>query len=115
MFIGKRPTDNMFGDGVDIRLFATMALPHGGLDIVDPSLLAQASCQEEEEGNEDKIQTITVVSEEDEREVKQRRKEECVVSVMRIGLSCSSTTPTERMSMNVVVNKLQAIKSSYLK
>ncbi|XP_038905071.1 probable LRR receptor-like serine/threonine-protein kinase At3g47570 [Benincasa hispida] len=113
-FIGRRPTDNLFGDGVDIHLFTAMALPHGVLDIIDPFLLSEVSCQQEEE-NEEKIQTVAIMSGEDRREIEQRRMEEYLVSVMRIGLSCSLTTPRERMSMNIVVNKLQTIKSSYLK
>lgn len=114
MFTGKRPTDNLFSDGVDIHLFTAMALPHGVLDITDPSLLSEGSCQQEEE-NEEKIQTIAIMSEEDHTEIEQRRMEEHLVSIIRTGLSCSSTTPRDRMSMNIVVRKLETIKSSYLK
>ncbi|XP_023528721.1 putative receptor-like protein kinase At3g47110 [Cucurbita pepo subsp. pepo] len=113
MFIGKRPTDNMFSDGVDIHLFTAMALPHGALDIVDPYLLSQQTCQQEQ--GEEKIQEKAIMSEEDHTKIEQRRMEECVASILRIGLSCSSRTPRERMSMSVVVNKLQTIKSSFLK
>lgn len=113
MFIGKRPTDNMFSDGVDIHLFTAMALPHGALDIVDPYLLSQQTCQQGQ--GEEKIQERAIMSEEDHTKIEQRRMEECVASILRIGLSCSSRTPRERMSMSVVVNKLQTIKSSFLK
>lgn len=112
MFTGKRPTDSLFSDGVDIHLFTAMTLPHGVLDIVDHSLLSEETCQQEAE-NEKKIQTIAIMSEEDQSGVGQRRMEEYLVSIMRIGLSCSSTTPRERMPMNIVVKKLQTIKCSY--
>ncbi|GMN59606.1 hypothetical protein TIFTF001_028706 [Ficus carica] len=44
-----------------------------------------------------------------------RRIEECLVSVMHLGLLCSDVDPRERLLMNVVVNKMQAIRKSYLK
>ncbi|KAF5737228.1 LRR receptor-like serine/threonine-protein kinase [Tripterygium wilfordii] len=40
--------------------------------------------------------------------------EECLVSVMRIGLLCSATLPANRMAMNIVVNKLHAIRDSLI-
>lgn len=113
MITGKRPTDEVFGDGVDIHLYIAMALPQHALDIIDPSLLFEETRQQEKE-NEDKIQEIAIMGEEDGREIEQRSMEECVISVMKIGLSCSSTTPRERMPMKIVVNKLQACRSSYL-
>ncbi|XP_050940198.1 probable LRR receptor-like serine/threonine-protein kinase At3g47570 [Cucumis melo] len=113
MFTGKRPTDSLFCDGVDIHLFTAKTLPHGVLDIVDHSLLSEVTCQQEED-NKEKIQTIAIMSEEDQRD-EQKRMEEYFVSIMRIGLSCSSTTPRERMPMNIVVKELQTIKRSYHK
>nr|XP_048323064.1 probable LRR receptor-like serine/threonine-protein kinase At3g47570 [Ziziphus jujuba var. spinosa] len=39
LFTGKRPTDDMFKDGLSIHKFVEMALPNHVVDIVDPSLL----------------------------------------------------------------------------
>ncbi|XP_022158000.1 probable LRR receptor-like serine/threonine-protein kinase At3g47570 [Momordica charantia] len=39
MIIGRRPTDDTFGDGVDIHMFAEVALLDDALNIVDPYLL----------------------------------------------------------------------------
>ena len=39
MFLGKRPTDNMFKDGLNLHNFAKMALPEKLVQIVDPILL----------------------------------------------------------------------------
>lgn len=112
MIIGKRPTDDTFGHGVDIHLFATMGLSRDALGIIDHSMLSVEIDQEEE--SEDKIQEIAAMSEEQHRNIIPRYVEECLVSMMRIGLSCSLRAPRERTPMNVVVNELQAIKSSYL-
>ena len=39
MFLGKRPTDDMFKDGLNLHNFAKMALPEKFVQIVDPILL----------------------------------------------------------------------------
>ncbi|KGN58770.1 putative receptor-like protein kinase At3g47110 [Cucumis sativus] len=113
MLIGKRPTDDTFGHGVDIHLFATMELSRDALGIIDHSMLLVETDQKEE--REDNIQEIATMSEEQHRKIIPRYVEECLVSMMRIGLSCSLRAPRERTPMNVIVNELQAIKSSYLK
>lgn len=38
MFTRRRPTDNMFNDGLTLHEFAKMALPEGVIEIVEPSL-----------------------------------------------------------------------------
>ena len=39
MFLGKRPTDDMFKDGLNLHNFAKMALPEKLVQIVDPNPL----------------------------------------------------------------------------
>ena len=41
MFTGKRPTNNMFKDGLNLHNFVKMALPKRLVQVVDPML-----CQE---------------------------------------------------------------------
>ncbi|KAK7848687.1 putative lrr receptor-like serine/threonine-protein kinase [Quercus suber] len=38
-----------------------------------------------------------------------------LISVFKIGLLCSTTSPNERMPTNVVVNEMNAIRGTYLK
>lgn len=114
MFTGKRPTDDMFKDGLSIHQFTATAFPDRVMDIVDTSLLLET-----EEDNDDKIsndiQERPIMGYNDKGVDKSRRLEECLVSVMQIGLSCSKASPKERILMNVVVNKMNAIRDSYLK
>ncbi|KAB2600318.1 LRR receptor-like serine/threonine-protein kinase [Pyrus ussuriensis x Pyrus communis] len=77
--------------------FATMVIPDHAMDIVDPSLLI-----EYEDAHGDQIP------------VHARRLKECSVLIMQIGLSCSLISLSERMLMDVVVNKLKKIGESYL-
>ena len=50
MFIGKRPIDEMFKDGLSIHKFATMALQEHIMDIVDPSMFF---VEDEEDADDD--------------------------------------------------------------
>ncbi|KAG5550478.1 hypothetical protein RHGRI_015446 [Rhododendron griersonianum] len=40
---------------------------------------------------------------------------DCMVSVLRIGLSCSDSLPSERIPMNIVAKKLHAIRDLFLR
>ncbi|XP_038905806.1 putative receptor-like protein kinase At3g47110 [Benincasa hispida] len=114
MITGKRPTNDMFSNGMDIHLFTTMALRQDAWGIIDPYILFEEIHREEGTGEE--IQEIAKLSKEHRRKIMPRWMEECLISIMKIGLSCSMRTPSERtLSMNVVVNELLAIKRSCVK
>jgi hypothetical protein len=97
MILRKRPTDDMFRDGLDIAIYVEMNFPDRIVQIVDPELL---------ENHHVSLQQASVAMKE---EVK-----ECLVSVLNIGLSCANPSPNERMSMREVAARLHAIKESYL-
>lgn len=111
IFTGKRPTDEMFQGSMGIQQFTALALSNHVMDIIDPSLLLH---DEELEGyNEDYSEEIALRYENEPGDMSSMKK--CLVCVLQIGVSCSSTSPSERIQMNEVVNKLQAIKNSYLR
>ncbi|KAI5325854.1 hypothetical protein L3X38_034928 [Prunus dulcis] len=115
MFTGKRPTDDMFKDGLSIHQFTAMACPDHVMDVVEPSLLLETDDENDEDdkyGN--RKEERPVAGYRDPGPVKATRLEECLDSLMQIGLSCSATSPRDRMSMDVVVNKMNAIRDSYL-
>ncbi|PQM37897.1 putative LRR receptor-like serine/threonine-protein kinase [Prunus yedoensis var. nudiflora] len=119
MFTGKRPTDDMFKDGLSIHQFTAMACPDHVMDIVEPSLLLETDDENDEDdddGNKfgNRIEERPGAGYKDPGPVKAKRLEECLDSLMQIGLSCSATSPRDRMSMDVVVNKMNAIRDSYL-
>ncbi|XP_039173443.1 probable LRR receptor-like serine/threonine-protein kinase At3g47570 [Eucalyptus grandis] len=99
MFTGKRPTNDMFENGLDLHYFAKAALGHRVEKAIDPILL-----QEIEEL--EKRQTVT-------SEGKNKSwfsTLECLVSIIEIGVTCSSKSPRERMDISDVLTKLQGIK-----
>ncbi|BBG93675.1 Leucine-rich repeat protein kinase family protein [Prunus dulcis] len=115
MFTGKRPTDDMFKDGLSIHQFTAISMPDHVMDIIDPSLLIERNdAHGDGERYESQIRTRQTRSYQHGGPIQATRLEECLVSVMQIGLSCSAISPTERVQMDVVVNKLRAARDSYL-
>ncbi|TVU25342.1 hypothetical protein EJB05_27834 [Eragrostis curvula] len=93
MFTGKRPTDDMFNDGLSIVSFVEASFPDHMLEIVD----AQLKEEIDDFGDKESMETVV----------------DCVRSVLRIGLSCTCRLPNQRMNMREVALKLQAIRESY--
>ncbi|GLT30555.1 hypothetical protein SLA2020_053490 [Shorea laevis] len=95
LMTGKRPTDSLFGGGLNLHTYARMALPNQITEIVDPKLLREAEA--------------TVVN-------RQRSRiniiMDCLVSTMRIGVACSMESPQDRMVTNVVLSELHLIKNN---
>ncbi|KAF8035458.1 hypothetical protein BT93_C1473 [Corymbia citriodora subsp. variegata] len=99
MFTGKRPTDDMFQNGLNLYHFAKAALIDQVEKVIDPVLL-------QENQDLEKRQTIAK---------KGKNKSwcstlECLVSIIEIGVACSSESPGERMDINDALTKLQGIK-----
>ncbi|PWA36711.1 leucine-rich repeat protein [Artemisia annua] len=83
---GKKPTDDMFNDGLNLHKFAYMALPDHVNDVIyDDAIVLQST-----EANAKKV-------------------EECLVAIIKIGVSCSADSPPQRMKIEIVVNELQRI------
>ncbi|OIW01169.1 hypothetical protein TanjilG_10330 [Lupinus angustifolius] len=103
IFTAKRPTDEAFEGGMGIRQFIERALPNHVMEIIDPSMFSR---QESDEGEQNAI------TREFDNEVLMK---DCIVSVMQIGVSCSATSPSERMHITDVVKTLHAIKKSFIR
>ncbi|KAL7242841.1 hypothetical protein ACSBR1_015269 [Camellia fascicularis] len=73
MFTGKRPTDNVFKDDLNLHILVESALPDQVLEIVDPRILS-------------------------EHEPRSWLKDN-LVSVLRIGVACSMESPRDQMQI----------------
>ncbi|KAK2993731.1 hypothetical protein RJ640_018352 [Escallonia rubra] len=102
MFTGKRPTDDIFKDGLGICKLVATALSGDVMEIADPSLLSgeEDNIDEDQEGKAKG--TVT------------RKMKDGLASLFRIGLSCSGTLPGDRMPMNAVVNQMLATRDLFL-
>ena len=115
MFTGKKPTDEMFIDGLSIHRFTSIALPEHVMDIVDPSMFFEEDEEDaDDERNKDETEDRATIEEVPHLNVSKKIKH-CLISVFEIGLSCTTTSPNERMPTNIVVNEMHAIRDTYLK
>ncbi|RHN54135.1 putative protein kinase RLK-Pelle-LRR-XII-1 family [Medicago truncatula] len=96
---GRRPVDEMFDNGQNLRIFVEISLPNNLIHILDPNLVPRNIEATIEDGNSGNF-TPNV--------------EKCVVSLFRIGLACSVESPKERMNIVDVIRDLSIIKNAYL-
>ena len=109
MFTGRRPTDDMFKDGLNLHDFVKMALPKRLIEIVNPMLLPReveemrvatvakvAAEEEDEKGNEIEVEANSIGG---FRQI-DANIQKCLFSVLNIGIRCSMESPKERMSMD---------------
>ncbi|XP_042514351.1 LRR receptor-like serine/threonine-protein kinase EFR [Macadamia integrifolia] len=94
MFIGKRPTDQMFTDDLNLHNFARAALPIHMMQILDPTLLPT---EEQSEAIEEVAINITEGSSH-----RTDKLQDCIASIIEIALQCSEESPKERMKMDDV-------------
>jgi len=93
---GKRPTDPIFKEGLDIVSFVDSNFPHQIFQVVDARVT-------EEFKDFDQTQMVP-----------QNMVYQCLVSVLQVALSCAHPLPSERMDMKQVASKLHAIQQSFL-
>ncbi|PKI42548.1 hypothetical protein CRG98_037066 [Punica granatum] len=104
MFTGKRPTDEMFTDGLNLHSFAIAALPEQVSQVVDPFLL------QESQGVESSQNSVRA-----RRHSNRLQKvQECLVSIIRLGVLCSSESPGDRMNIADVATALRVIHKELL-
>lgn len=89
----KRPTDSRFGQGLSLCEYVELALNNSVMDVVDSRLSLDL---------ESDLQTIDHPS--------NKRKADYVVSVLRLGISCSQESPSCRMPTWDIIKELKAVK-----
>ncbi|XXG58782.1 hypothetical protein AAC387_Pa04g0999 [Persea americana] len=99
LFTGKRPIDDIFKDNLGLHHFAKMMFPERLIEIVDHRLLVDDN--ENNSSNEDYNK-------------RRSRMHECLLSLVRIGISCSVEAPKERLEMRDVMLELQGVRDFYL-
>ncbi|CAL5356751.1 unnamed protein product [Camellia sinensis] len=88
IFTGKRPTDAMFKDHLNLHNFVKNALPDRVMEIVDPYIPLEHN-------------TRSWIK-------------DCMVSIMTIGVACSMESPVNRMELGSVISELRKIKNTYM-
>ena len=96
MLIGKRPTDPMFENELNLVNFVERNYPDQILRSIDATL--QGECEGYTQAN---ITTENMVY-------------GCLLSLMQVALSCTRVIPRERMNIREVTTKLHSITTSYI-
>nr|TKS04717.1 putative LRR receptor-like serine/threonine-protein kinas e [Populus alba] len=91
MFSGKRPTDEIFEDSLNLHTYMKAAFPGKVEEILDPILVQEIKGETSSYMWKSQVQ-------------------DCVVSVLEVGIACSAELPSERMDISEVTAELQAIK-----
>ncbi|XP_045813915.1 probable LRR receptor-like serine/threonine-protein kinase At3g47570 [Trifolium pratense] len=93
MLTGRRPTDEVFKDGQNLHNFVAISFPDNLGNICYPHIISR-DAKVTEDGSIENL--------------------ECLVSLFRIGLSCSMESSKERMNIVDVTRDLSIIKKTYL-
>eukprot|EP01018_Ginkgo_biloba_P028087 Gb_31135 [translate_table: standard] len=92
MMTRKRPTKNIFVEGLNLPKWVNLAFPHRELEVVDSSLLS------------------TNLKDVSSDAVDQHRIFDCAIQLILVGLRCTRELPEDRPSMVEVVGLLDMIK-----
>ncbi|KAL7202455.1 hypothetical protein ACSBR1_034013 [Camellia fascicularis] len=97
----------MFNHTLSIHNFAKVALPEQVLSIADPSLLHQSVKGEASSStNNAQNHSFTTAS--------SHKIQECLISILNVGIACSEELPRDRMAINDVVTQLLVIKKTLI-
>ncbi|XP_030550331.2 putative receptor-like protein kinase At3g47110 [Rhodamnia argentea] len=103
MFTGRRPTHDIFQNGLNLHRFAKAALTDRVEKVIDPNLLQE---------NQDSEKKRTVAPDGNYKSCFSTL--ECLGSIIEIGVACSFESPQERMDIGNALTKLQGIKKKLL-
>ena len=123
MFTGRRPTNDMFKDGFNLHNFVKMSLPKRLIQVVNPMLLpreveemgvATAAMMATKEGdNDNEIEVEEADNTKDFGHI-DVDMQNCLLSILNIGILCSLESPKERIDIEEVIKELQLIKSTFV-
>ncbi|KAM3276496.1 hypothetical protein ACQJBY_044728 [Aegilops geniculata] len=99
---GKRPTDSMFIQGLNLHKYAEMAIHGGVMDIVDMRLFSHI--EKGSPATDDSSTFSRTYNPSDERRI------DCLTSLLRLGVSCSQEMPVSRMLIKDTIKELRSIK-----
>ncbi|KAK1409334.1 hypothetical protein QVD17_35860 [Tagetes erecta] len=95
MITGRRPTDPIFQEGLNLHGYVQMVLPDRLMEIIEPMLVSTY------------MEVANGYSRDEGRKLK--RLEEGMIALTRIGLACSMESPRERMNTTNMLRELHRI------
>ncbi|KAM7478400.1 hypothetical protein LguiA_026613 [Lonicera macranthoides] len=102
MITGKRPTNPLFVEGLNLHNYAKLSLPNHVMEIVDPMLL-----------NNIEDNASTIAANDDQIHLASNGNiEEYLISMVKLGVACSMESTQDRMDIKSVVRELDSIKKT---
>eukprot|EP00253_Pinus_taeda_P010068 PITA_10068 len=92
MLTRKKPTHNLFTEGMDLKTWTSSGFPNQLVEVVDSSLLNNSA---------------TTKTEQDKTLM-------CLGQLIRVGLSCTQQSPQKRPNMMDIVGALESIRDTFL-
>ncbi|KAB1220821.1 hypothetical protein CJ030_MR3G003321 [Morella rubra] len=105
MFTGKRPTDDMFKDGLNLHIVVETALPEGISEILDPLFVSGEAEEAEETTSEDSSKVDRM---------KKDQLHESLVAILRVGVACSEESARDRMKISDAIKELRRVRDSLI-
>ena len=100
MLTGKRPTHEMFTDGLNLHKFVEQAFPQKLTEVLDPFIVPSS-----EDGD--------VPNNLDHGNNATDGVKSCIVHLVKLGLSCSMEIPKDRPTMHDVYAEVITIKEAF--
>ncbi|XP_050257675.1 receptor kinase-like protein Xa21 [Quercus robur] len=97
MITGKRPTDSVFEGGLNLHNYASMAVPDGVMEVVDPKLLNNV---DEVLGSHNGCLANKI--------------KECLISMVKVGVACSMELAQERWDISKAISELHLVRDIIL-
>ena len=101
MLTGKRPTDEMFKDGLSLYKFVEKSFPEKICEILDPRIIPY-------HGNQDEAGSTL-----DQENHQMAGTISCITEFAKLGLLCAAETPKDRPEMQDVYTIATAIKEAF--
>jgi serine/threonine protein kinase len=100
MLTGKRPTDEMFSNGLTLHKFVEKAFPQEIHEVLDPSIIPIVEDGDVEEDLEYDNCAMAGIK-------------RCIMQLIKIGISCSVETPKDRPTMKDVYAEVITINETF--
>ncbi|CAL5020729.1 unnamed protein product [Urochloa decumbens] len=97
MVTGRRPTDNTFEHGLSLRKYVEMAINNRVMDIIHTDLVTEIQNENARVDGEPN-----------------RKMLDSMISLLKLGMSCSEEMPSSRMSTKDIIRELHAIRTALI-
>ncbi|RVW85013.1 putative LRR receptor-like serine/threonine-protein kinase [Vitis vinifera] len=113
IFTARKPTDEIFQQGLNQKKYALAVQANQVSEIVDPGIFSHTNSSElspfiSSSACSNHSSTSSTIS------VGRNKNEECLAAIIRVGLCCADHSPSDRLTIRETLTKLQEIRKFLL-